>query len=45
MIGELVYACLPLQLFVCISSRLDMATMLEEPLATESSSSPPGQAI
>lgn len=38
-------ACLPLQMFVCISKRLYVATTLEEPLAPESSSSPPGQAV
>ncbi len=45
LISELVYACLPVQLFVCISNRLDVAAMSEEPLAPESSSSPPGQAV
>ena len=38
------HAC-PLQLFVCISSRLDVAAVAAGPLAPESSSSPPGQAV
>lgn len=44
-LSELVYACLPLQLFVCISNRLAVASMSEEPLAPESSSFPPGQTV
>lgn len=45
LISELVYACLSLQLFVCISNRLDVVAMSEEPSAPESSFSPSGQAI
>lgn len=45
LISEPLYACLPLQLFVCISNLLDVEAMSEEPLAPESSFSPSDQAI